>query len=74
MHGRVGAQHVVVGQHVGEAERLDALGVGPDAPGVHADLGLGEHHADPHGAEVTGDSRVCYGPGKKWWWREPVTS
>ncbi len=30
VHRRVGADHVVVGQHVGEAELLDALAVGPD--------------------------------------------
>ena len=51
----VGAEHVVVGQQVGEAELLDALQVGPDGARIRADLVVGQHRAvvqvDPHAAE-----------------------
>jgi hypothetical protein len=47
--GRVGAEDVLVGEQVSEAEVLDALGVGADGARVGADLGLGEDDTDLHG-------------------------
>ena len=42
VHRRVGAEHVVVGEDVGEAEPVDRLGVGAHGTNVAAELGLGE--------------------------------
>jgi hypothetical protein len=50
VHGRVGAEHVIVGEDVVVAEVRDGLGVATKRPGVRAGLGLGEHDADLHAA------------------------
>ena len=52
VHGRVGAQHVVVGRQVGVAQVGDGLPVGAHGAPVAAQLGLREHHSDFHGASV----------------------
>ena len=44
----VGAEHVVVGEQVVEAELLDRLRVGAHAAQVGADLGLREDDAELH--------------------------
>ena len=48
VHARIGAEHVVVGQDVGEAKLLDPLSVGADGAAIGADLGLRKHDADIH--------------------------
>jgi hypothetical protein len=48
--GGRGAEDVVVGDQVVEAEVLDGLGEVADDDRVRADLGLGENHAEPHPA------------------------
>ena len=45
---RVGTDHVVVGEQVGVAELLDALGVCAHRADVATEFRLGEHHADAH--------------------------
>ncbi len=50
VHGRIGADHVIVGEDVAVAEVGDGLGVATQPPGVRAGLGLGEHDADLHAA------------------------
>ena len=54
VHGRVGAQHVVVGQQVPEAEFLGPLRVAAHRRRVWADLGLREDDADLHAASSVG--------------------
>jgi hypothetical protein len=48
VHRRVGAEDMVVGQHVGVPQLGYPLGVSTDGPGVGADLGLREYHAYLH--------------------------
>ena len=50
-HRGVAAQHVVVRGQVGVAEVRDGLPDGADGATVAAHLGLGEDHADVHGAQ-----------------------
>ena len=57
VHRGVGAEHVVVGEEVGEAELLDPLGVRPHRADVGADLGLREHDADAHRPVSTTSAR-----------------
>jgi hypothetical protein len=54
MHRRVGADHVVVGEDVGEPELLHPLGVGAHRADVGTDLGLGEDCTDLHRHCLTG--------------------
>ena len=56
---RVGAEHVVIGEEVPVAERLDALGVGAHGAGVAAQLGLREDDADLHGHGLPGRAGVA---------------
>ena len=51
VHRGVGAEHVVVRGQVGVAEVRDGLPQGADGAPVAPDLGLGEDHADVHGAQ-----------------------
>ena len=64
----IGADHVVVGQHVLEAEVLHPLGVGPDGADRGADLGLGQDDADTHhvapGVVAGGAARRAHGIGR----------
>ena len=50
VHAGIGADHVVVGQEVREAEIADRLAVGPHRADVAPELGLREHHTDLHDA------------------------
>ena len=45
----LGAEHVVVGQQMGEAEILQPLEIVPDRAGIGPDLVVGEDGADSHG-------------------------
>src|SRR5580700_4464668 len=67
MHGRVGADHVVVGQDVGEAKLLGPLAVRADGTPIGSDLSLRKHHADIHDCWSTTSARPCsarpYRPG-----------
>ncbi len=45
---RIGAQHVVVGQDVGEAKLLDALPERADSAAIWSDLGLRKYDANIH--------------------------
>src|SRR5260370_41437422 len=53
MRLRVRAHDMVIREHVAEPEFLDPFGVGTHRTCVRADLGLGEHDADAHGASYT---------------------
>src|SRR5688500_11344072 len=45
---RVGTEHMVIGQHVREAQALGRLGIIADGGRVGADLGLRKHHTYSH--------------------------
>ena len=53
VHLGIGAEHVVVGQQVLEAELLDALRVRADRAPIGADLRLREHDTDLHARQIT---------------------
>ena len=73
VHLGIGPDHVVVGQHVLEAEVLHPLGVGTDRTDRGADLGLGQDDADTHhvapgvvaGGAVAAEPTVSVGPTKR---------
>ncbi|MBO0830602.1 MAG: hypothetical protein J2P28_08010 [Actinobacteria bacterium] len=48
VHRRVCAEHVIVGQYVGEAQFLNSLSVSADGTAIGADLGLREYDAYLH--------------------------
>ena len=47
---RVGTQHMVIDQHVAEAEPFGRLSIIADGERVVADLGLRKNHTDLHSA------------------------
>src|SRR5215472_18957501 len=64
--GRVSAEHVVIGEDVGEAKLLHALSVSADGAAVGPDLGLREYHAYIHDclfttAGLSAQRRRCSG-------------
>jgi hypothetical protein len=48
MHVRIGAHHVVVREHVGEAELIDAFPIRAHGADIATELGLREHDPDSH--------------------------